>query len=185
MTTARRDYTATLLSDGRVLMVGGSGDTSAELYDPETGKFSPTGSTAEARLGQTATRLSDGRVLIAGGLKLVGHTLNALARAELYDPKTGTFSPTGSLATARWRHTASLLRDGRVLIMGGITVEDSAIPLASAELYDPTTGTFSPTGSMTAARNSATATLLSDGRVLIAGGNDGSADLASAELYQP
>jgi hypothetical protein len=105
--------------------------------------------------------------------------------AELYDPKTGTFSPTGSLATARSGHSATALPDGRVLIAGGSPVGDSSGVVASAELYDPATGTFSPTGSLATARAAHTATLLPDGRVLIAGGYDGSKEFASAELYQP
>jgi hypothetical protein len=205
MTTARIDHTATLLSDGRVLIVGGFDRTvtmslaSAELYDPETGTFSPTGSMTTPRVGQTATLLSDGRVLIAGGGDKEGTGLagKVLASAELYDPETGTFSPTGAMGTGRGTQTATLLSDGRVLIVGDsdlrVIAGGSASPgdtlaggsLASAELYDPRTGTFSPTGSMTTARIDQTATLLSDGRVLIAGGADSSGNLSSAELYQP
>jgi hypothetical protein len=200
MTIARVTPTATLLSDGRVLIVGGFDRSvtmslaSAELYDPETGTFSPTGSMTTPRVGQTATLLSDGRVLIAGGGDKggAGLAVKVLASAELYDPETGTFSPTGAMATARGTQTATLLSDGRVLIAGGsdlrLIAGGSDSPgdtlaggsLASAELYEPKTGTFSPTGSMTTPRVGQTATLLSDGRVLIAGGSD-----SSAELYQP
>jgi hypothetical protein len=105
------------------------------LYDPETGKFTRTGSMLTGVIGNTVTLLSDGRVLIAGG-----GVNECLADAELYDPETGKFSPAGYMTTARCDHTATLLPDGRVLIVGG--------GQASAELYDPKTGTFSRTGSM-------------------------------------
>jgi WD40 repeat protein len=193
-------HTATLLSDGRVLIAGGDGDltansggplASAELWDPKTGKFAPTGSMITSRDGHTATLLSDGRVLIAGGFGLVSSgTYGVLASAELYDPKTGTFTVTGSMTTARQYHTATRLSDGRVLITGGFDV--SGASLASAELYDPRTGTFTVTGSMTHARLFDTATLLSDSRVLMAGGWTGTeansglqTTIASAELYDP
>jgi hypothetical protein len=203
MTTAREDPTATLLPDGRVLIAGGSVQASsdgwkptasAELYNPKTGKFTATGTMTTARSGDTATLLHDGRVLIAGGF---GSDGNVLASVELYDPQTGSFSPTGSMATVRGDHTATLLPDGRVLIAGGADAPDDGLAaniLASAELYDPKTGTFSPAGSMATARQLQTATLLLDGRVLIAGGADGltpgpgnvtALALPSAELYQP
>jgi hypothetical protein len=126
-----------VLSDGRVLIAGGYDGTQylapAELYDPKTGSFSPTGSMAAARIGQTATLLSDGRVLIAGGNNALGY----LASAELYDPKTGSFSPAGSMTTAHAYHTATVLSDGRILIAGGQTGTDGSVYLASAEMYQP------------------------------------------------
>ena len=195
---------ATLLADGRILVLGRA---EAELYDPGTGKFSPTGSMSASRGSESATRLLDGRVLVVGG----DSETDVLATAELYDPATGTFSPTGSMASGRQGHTATLLGDGRVLIAGGYhagmgaAVSADALAsqlgiarpsswtdpvrlgnLASAELYDPKTGKFSPTGSMAEGRNWATATLLSDGRVLVAGGLvDGTLTLSSAEIYDP
>jgi Kelch motif len=186
MVAARSQHTATLLSDGRVLIVGGDGGAesqfldSAELYDPKTGTFSATGSMTTGRSGQTATLLADGRVLIIGGIP-------GLTSAELYDPRTGTFTGTGSMTTARSYYTATLLRDGRVLVTGG-GANGAGGGIASAELYDPRTGMFVLTGSMSTPRVSQTATLLTDGRVLVAGGNDGTGaagGLASAELYDP
>jgi WD40 repeat protein len=185
--TARWGQTATLLNDGRVLIAGGEADsgttTSAELYDPKDGTFSPTGSMKVARSSTTATLLSDGRVLIAGGFD----GAKDIASAELYDVTTGKFTSTGSLKTARESHTAALLPDGRVLIAGGEVYSSNAKTqyLASAEVYDPKSGTFSATGSMSAARKGHTATSLSDGRVLVAGGWGDSLAVASAEIYDP
>ena len=111
--------TATLLTDGRVLVTAGC-STEAELYDPATGSFTPTGFLAEVRGGKTATLLADGRVLIAGGYNCASAGKDGLwASAELYDPATGTFSPTGSMSVPRELHTATLLPDGHVLITGG------------------------------------------------------------------
>jgi hypothetical protein len=201
MATARGFHTATRLSDGRVLVTGGNPGAwdfagvliaSAEVFDPATGTFGPTGPMTTPRDVHTATLLLDGRVLITGGEDWFRH---ALASAELYDPKTGTFSPTGSMATARDLHVATLLADGRVLVTGGtpfgIYNSDGGQVLASAEVYDPNTGTFSPAGSMAVPRASHTATLLADGHVLVIGGaksnmdGTGSTSLASAELWAP
>jgi hypothetical protein len=207
----RGGETATLLQDGRVLITGGGscGDaehvgiwSSAELYDPATGRFSPTGSMSEPRERHTATLLADGRVLITGGNTgaspiaslpvvlasyhgaMTAATANVLASAELYDPKTGTFSRTGSMSAFRDAHTATLLQDGRVLVVGG--GGEGYATLASADLFNPATGKFSQTGSMTSGRWLHTATLLRDGRVLIAGGRaSDDSTYATAELYDP
>jgi hypothetical protein len=150
----------------------------AEIYDPGTGAFGRTGATATQGYGHTATLLADGRVLVAGGDAT--YDQDQVASAELYDPKTGTFRSTHKMKAARTGHTATLLADGRVLIAGGWPEnEDGDVtPLASAEIYDPTTGTFSLTGPMTTPRIGHTATMLADGRILIAGGS-------SAEIYDP
>jgi Kelch motif len=184
MTAARTlfgegEFTATLLTDGRVLVAGGfqcSGVcspvpnvASAELYNPITGSWSPTGSMTVAREFHTATRLLDGRVLVAGGD-------SSGTSAELYDPTTGTWSPTGSTSVGRFGFIATLLLDGRVLVAGG------GANGTSAELYDPATGTWSPTGSTSVGRFGFPATRLRDGRVLVAGGG---ANNTSAELYDP
>ncbi|MGA2513749.1 MAG: kelch repeat-containing protein [Candidatus Limnocylindrales bacterium] len=187
MTADRVNQTATLLPDGRVLIMGGEDSGKlADLYDPMTGKFTAAGSTARVRSAFTATLLPAGLVLLAGGW---GGDSD-LASADLYDPKTGIFRATGFMSTARQDHTATRLSDGRVLVAGGYNnpgiIGVDSQEFASAELYDPGTGRFSATGSMASARYDFTATLLSDGRVLVAGGaNDDSGVLASAELYQP
>ena len=120
--------------------------------------------------------LPNGKVLVAGGLGASG----SLASAELYDPATGAWSATGSLATARDFHSATLLPNGKVLVAGG----SNGSFLGSAELYDPATGAWSATGSLATARDFHSATLLPNGKVLVAGGYNGSY-LASAELYDP
>ena len=192
MKTARSAHTATTLKDGRVLIVGGLGEypndglASAELYDPKTGLFAETGSMTVARQNHTAVRLPDGRVLIVGGeAGVIATTL-----IEVYDPEAGSFSTAGTMPAALSGVSATLLADGRVLIAGGRPAanEDDALTsnaIADAYLYDPATGTLSPTGSMKAARERHTATLLANGRVLIAGGWNASGQVDSAELYQP
>jgi len=189
MTAFRGGHTATLLMNGKVLVAGGDQPgggrdlANAELYDPSSETFTQTGEMVVARFRHTATLLKNGKVLIIGGYQL--NSPNATSTAEVYDPATGSFTATGGMALARAEHTATLLADGKVLIVGG----ESSVPgssdlrvTATAEVYDPSTGLFSTTGSMTEARNSHTATLLPSGNVLIAGGGD---DNSTAELYNP
>jgi hypothetical protein len=189
MTANRGSHTATLLADGKVLIAGGAdqdptgtGLASAELYDPGTGSFTQTGSMAVGRFLHTATLLQSGKVLIVGGA--ITSASDPVATAEVYDPATGAFTMTGAMVTARERHTATLLADGRVLIAGGTTSAGTAdsSPTATVEVYDPSTGSFSVTGSMAEARTFHTATLLPSGQVLVAGGGD---ENSTAEVYDP
>jgi hypothetical protein len=144
--------------------------------------FTPTGNMITARAEHTATLLPNGKVLIAGG---VGDDLfQALASAELYDPSTRTFAPTGSMITPRYAHSATLLADGRILIAGGTQNVNRGTSVFTAEIYDPSTGAFTATGSLTsnggqlyAPPGNVTA-LLPDGRVFVAAAN-------SAEIYDP
>ncbi|HET7856379.1 MAG TPA: kelch repeat-containing protein [Gaiellaceae bacterium] len=185
MAVTRSWATATTLSSGKVLVVGGNAfDRRAELFDPNSRTFSPTaGLTSTARLGHTATLLPNGKVLIAGGEDA---SFLAIATAELYDPGTGLFSLTGSMTVPRALHTATLLADGKVLIAGGWQFNFPNSALASAEIYDPATGTFTATGSMAAGRVDQTATLLGNARVLVAGGyNNSQQALTSAQLFDP
>ncbi len=145
--------------------------------------FVLTGIMASARDQHTATLLNGGNVLVAGGAN--NDIRGPEASAELYDPATGTFTATGSMTNARVFHAATLLNNGMVLITGGANATGVLAGLASAELYNPATGTFTATGSMTSVRYFHTATLLNNGMVLIMGGANTAGVLASAELYNP
>jgi hypothetical protein len=190
LNTARVSHTATLLFNGTVLIAAGFNDASdyladAELYDPATETFTRTaGGLSTARVFHTATPLNNGTVLIASGQGVSGF----IASAELYNPATGTFSlTTGSLNNARRYHSATLLNNGMVLIVGGYgaTGSNAYGYLASAEVFNPATGSFTLTGNLNTARQAHAATLLNNGMVLIAGGSDSSGDLATAELFEP
>jgi len=194
-TIARRDHTATLLLNGEVLVTGGTDInvnplSSADLYNPATGKWTLTGSMSEPREGLTATLLPSGEVLTAGGSADGGRCVSS---AELYNSSTGQWTPTGSMTQPRCGHTATLLPNGEVLVAGGvealIDTPDTPATFATAELYNPSTGTWETTGSLNTSRASHGA-VLENGQVLVAGGYHNSsteffAGLASAELYDP
>ena len=186
--TTRYSATQTLLPNGKVLLAGGTDRncvtppcnlSSAELYDPFTGTWSPTGSMTTAHSSHTATLLANGLVLVAGGF-------DAGVIAELYNPATGKWTATGSMNAARGGHFAALLPSGKVLVLFG-----NNPPVTTADLYDPATGTWTVNGSAGAtAQAGFSVTLLATGKVLVAGGDNcfyprPCTDVNSAELYDP
>ena len=180
MTTKRSAHAATRLGNGKVLIAGGGTPAAfftAEIFDPASGTFTPTGNMHVGRFYFTATRLSNGRVLVAGGV--------STSSAELFNPGTATFTLTGSMSVERSSHTATLLTTGAVLVTGGATSGAGTGVTATAELFDPSTGVFTPTASMHSKRELHTATRLTNGDVLVTGGINGSITLSSAELFQP
>lgn len=210
---AREDHSATLLLDGRVLVVGGaSSPRTAEIWDPRTDSFSLTGSLAAGRYGHTARLLEDGRVLVVGGFDGSSGSSRTLDSAEIWDPKTGEFTPatsTGDLALVavptippltgtpivsdrNHEEVRVLLQDGRVLLVGGRDPCDippgdwkcSGFTIVDlAEIFDPTTGTYSPAGRL-ARPWGHSATLLLDGRVLIVGGHSQDEVPYGASIFQ-
>jgi Kelch motif len=161
-----------LLPSGEVLIVGGtnpinSGLATAEVYDPAGDAWTPTtGPSAVERALARCSLLASGKVLVTGGVDGT-----ATAVVELYDPATDTFTPTGSLATARYWHTATVLLSGKVLVAGGCVGSWPCVTAtATSELYDPGSGTWSSAGDMPYAVQAHTATLLPSGKVLVAGG---------------
>lgn len=188
MITGVSGQTATLLPDGRVLVVcndisAGTPLALAQVYDPRTGRWAATQSMHSARSDCSATLLPAGKVLVVGGEGRSG----PLSSAEVYDPRTGRWTLTVSMHTARSGHTATLLHNGLVLVAGG-TEHPSLFtffnPPVTAELYNPQSATWTPTHPMTTYRGDHTATLLPDGRVLVAGGGN-NGFLSSAEVYDP
>lgn len=210
MATARAGHTASLLPNGLVLVTGGVASAragaqslaSAELYDPQQDRWLPTGSLGDGRMHHTATVLANGQLLVVGGETSLGGGSRSLASAELFDPATNSWRPAGQLTLARGGHSATLLPDGRVLVIGGESDRDAPIGARpAAEVYDPATNEWTPlqpmaTDGATSANTSFsrrhhTATMLANGRLLIAGGEpsratDGGADLlATAGVYDP
>jgi hypothetical protein len=195
----RAHHTATLLQDGRVLVVGGvvgNGEltASSELYNPETETWSTAPALAYPRFGHRATRLRDGRVFVAGGSRPGASTLGWF---EIFDPAAGTWSeivtgdetgetPT-SLLNPRSSHRATLLTDGRVLFTGGFSSYGGGVYLQTYEFYDPATNMCAlGERTMYRRRNGHTATLLPDGTVLVAGGfNEADRYLTNCEIYDP
>jgi N-acetylneuraminic acid mutarotase len=203
MAEPRAFYSLTLLDDGRVLVAGGFVRTNgigpplgghysagAEIYDPASDTWSPTGQLATGRAGHAAVLLEDGRVLVAGGQMVVapGSPPVTLNSAEIYDPATGAWTATAAMQVRRAEPILTLLRDGRVFVSGAARV--AGPDAISAEIYDPATGAWTRVADMSTPRSDHIQELLDDGRVLVAGGFSGtvrapSAYFASAEIYDP
>jgi N-acetylneuraminic acid mutarotase len=184
MATARQFHTATLLTNGLVLVAGGedagfTATASAEIYVPATKTWTNTMAMNVARELFTATLLPNGKVLVAGGFNSDGTT----STAELFDPVAGSWTMTGDMTNSRSAHTATLLETGNVLVTGGRGNGDM---LAEAEIYDVASGVWLPAAPMNSPRDYHTASLLPGGRVLVVGGRDGTvAQVDSAEVYNP
>jgi N-acetylneuraminic acid mutarotase len=186
MRAARMAMTGTVLRTGKALIAGGQTAASdalgsSELYNPATGTFTLTGRLITPRSGHTATLLTSGFVLMAGGENVNGVSIS---NAELYNPATGTYAATGNMPSNRQEHRAVLLPTGSVLVVGGNNVNSTTTtPLASCAAYNPATGTWTTASAMHNARADHTATLLHNGHVLAAGGDNTSGELSSAELF--
>lgn len=185
----RYQHTGSVLQDGKVLIAGGKDQTdhptpSALIYDPATNAWSEAAPMNEARFAHTATVLADGRVLTLGGWGGPYPNYVDLASAELYDPAANAWHPAAPIKGVLQGivlHTATLLLDGKVLVVGGVS---GPAKLSSAELYDSATNSWTATGGMAQLRSAHTAVVLPGGDVLIAGGASiADVGLASAERY--
>lgn len=172
----RSGHTATLLPDGRILIVGGVGRgwsflSSAELFDPRSGRSEPAGEMSVPRESHTATLLRDGRVLIVGGHRGRREAMEVYSSAEIFDPVTRRFQPAGHLTTARHKHDAVVLADGRVLVLGGADRTDRRY-FATTEVCNPVTAICEPGPSMLSTRYKFQGTVvpLTNGDFLVASG---------------
>ena len=183
MPAERGGHSLEMLEDGKVLAFGGP-TLSAGLYDPSSSTWAPAGERTPSLVSQTSALLGNGKVLFVGGWDGTAF----MNSAELWDPLTGSSSTADNLIAPRVVPTATLLADGRVLVIGGYgEVSGSFGPLASAEIYDPSSVTWSGAGEMSTSRVGYTATVLSDGRVLVAGGASvpGGVPDRATEIYDP
>jgi len=205
MNVGRQQHSAVLLGNGMVLVSGGNIERTpcatdvcvntiagSELYNPATGQWKTVGDMTIPRSFFTSTVLSNGKVLAVGGRIHTGpdyFDYKAIAWADLYDPTTRKWTATGTMSISREDHATVRLANGKVLVIGGTTVDFNGVTVASAELYDSVTGTWTTTGSMVQGRERFTATLLPNGKVLVAGGDfyDGinAGVLTESELYDP
>ena len=195
--SAQNSHSATLLTNGRVLVAGGwSGTTAiatADLFDPDARTWMAAAPLLTPRIFHAATRLSDGRVLVTGGWDNNGDILSS---AEVFDPAGAAWLPAAPLHHARAGHAALTLPDGRVLVVGGCFGSQASGAVSSpgqpwdvqsiTEVYDPRANSWQAAGQLAEGRCWPTATLLADGRVLVLGGSDRNGrPVASAELYDP
>ncbi len=196
MSTCRVSPTFSRLASGRVLLAGGLGcdgssQASAEVYDPDHGgKWTTVAPMHQARWGHTATTLADGRILVTGGRQspVGAPTETVSSKAEIFDPATGVWTETGSMGEMRFLHSAGLLKSGRVVVAGGHCPGGHVSPpmptactSATAEVFNPQTGMWSSTGSMSRPRVEGASQMLADGTFLMAGGGMS----ATAETYNP
>lgn len=185
LSTTRGDVSVATLADGRILIVGGFDGrrrlAGADIFDPATDTFTAAGPLNEARSATESVLLSDGRVLVVGGTVGRPGATAPLASAEIFDPATGRFTPTGSMGEARHKHAALRLMDGRVLVIAGSDEGDRDGKKQTLEIFDPVRGEFAPAGTLRQARYKLgdAVVLLPDGRVLIAGG------APHPEIYDP
>lgn len=164
-------------------LVAGIAAIAFALAGQDSRATTPTGALATARYAHTAANLPDGRVLIAGGYA-TNSSIGMTTSVELYDPATGTTASATALAVARAEHATATLADGRILVVGGVGLSGGggSTNLASAEIYDPATGAWTTTGTMTVPRRAPLALALSNGKVLVAGGD---AAASSTEIFDP
>jgi hypothetical protein len=181
----RSGHTANLLQDGRVLFIGGVGRgwtflRSAEIYDPATRRSRAVGPMSVPRESHTSTSLTDGRVLVVGGHNGRRQNMEVYASAEVFNPATNVFESVGGLATARHKHDAIRLADGRVLVLAGADRTDRG-HYTSTEIFTPETGRFTPGPSLAQRRYkiAQTSILLPGGAVLVTSG------ARAAELLEP
>ncbi|HLI80144.1 MAG TPA: kelch repeat-containing protein [Candidatus Binataceae bacterium] len=191
----RFDLNAMLLKNGKVLIAQGYDGAHnlvgpAEIFDPVLAIMQRGGSMVIPRCFGSETQLPGDQVLIAGGVRCDEPEREAITAAEIYDP-AGQFGRVGAMNTARVCHSATVMKNGKVLIAGGASALANGIALSSAEIYDPDKATFAPTGSMTKARACPTATARDDGTVVVKGGHSQSApdsppvDLTDSEIFDP
>lgn len=203
MLEAHAGHTATLLADGTVLVVGGvtgngesgilsSPTSDVERYDPKTNTWAEVGSEIIGREEQSVVLLHDGRVMVIGGVGRVDGEEHILASAELFDPKTNSWTQASPMHDAREGAIATVLPDGKVLVAGGADDPSTALPLLSTEIYDPTSNSWSIGPQMTTPRKNQAAVLLPSRKVLVAGGNgvnhlnnSGIGVTDTSELYDP
>lgn len=184
----RRGHSMVLLDDGRVLVAGGIAQgqvlSSAEIFDPGTGAWTEAPAMHDRRFAFGLVKLGDGRVLAAGGSSINAQGgVTALASAELFDPRSGGWTPAGPMLAARAAFVSARLPDGRVLVAGGADADGRDI--ADADIFDPAVGAFTRAAPMTTPRQAASATVLSDGSVLVVGGSNGDSSIGRADLFRP